>query len=375
MLEVMPPRPLAFAAIALCVALPTSAGAQSRQFGSSLSQPPNAGFGCETKPTFTEQSTNGDYFPRPSNTADCTWYQVGVFGQPGAQPSGAVPGDGTISNIAVRSGPNPAAIRFVVLRLFADAASGDRQCCFFVAETGVVQPAPNQVTNFAVNLPVERNTNPQNNLVTQDYVGVSGVTGTGTLPLFTNGNNNVLSGMSNGNPVAGFYYPRFGSLPSDNFNGPGRREEQIPGFVVTMRSTWTPVGQAPPPPPPNAVGAPQGPNQQARIARFLGGDSLTADGAAVPVDIRCLLEGACRGELVLRTRGGGAAQASAGRVLGRRKVRIGPGKKAEVRVRLNRAGRRLLRRQGRARAEAVLRLGSAGTVQRKVTVRRPPKKA
>ena len=343
-------RFLAVSMLALVSALPATAGAQTRQFGSSLSQAPNANFGCETKPTFTEQSTNGDYFPRASGTADCTWYQVGVFGNPNAQPVGAVPGDGTVTNIAVRSGPTPAALRFVVLRLFADADSGSRQCCFFVTETNVVQPAANQISNFTVNLPVERNTNPKNNLVTQDYIGISGVTGTGTLPLFSNGNNNTLSGMSPGNPIAAFYYPRFGALASDTPNGPGRREEQIPGFVVTIRSTWT----------------------RDRLAQFPGSSNLAVRNGAVPIDIRCLLSEACRGAVLLRTRGGGSgARASKGRVVGRRSIVIAPGKRRKVRVKLNRAGRRLMRDRQRARLVAVVRLGSAGETSRKVTVRRP----
>jgi hypothetical protein len=116
---------------------------------------------------------------------------------------------------------------------------------------------------------------------------------------------------------------------------------------------------------------PQRSNQQARIARFLGGDSLTASGGAVPIDIRCLLEGACRGEALLQTRAGGAAaRASGRRVLGRRRLRIGPGRKATVRVKLNRAGRRLVRRQRTARLLAVVKLGSAGSVKRRVEVRR-----
>lgn len=351
-------------ALVAAAALPEASLAQSQEFGSSLSEAPNANFGCETRPTFTEQSSNGDYFPRPSNTADCTWWQAGVFGAQNAQPTGAVPGDGRITNVAVRSGPTPAAIRFVIMRLFADAASGNRQCCFFVTETGVAQPAPNAITNFTVNLPVERNTNPQNNLVTQDYIGVSAVTGTGTLPLFTNGQNNTLTGYFAGNPVAAFYYPRLGALPSDSPNGPGRREEGIPGFVVTMRSTWAPQGAAPPAPPPGATPVGVG-------ARLLGPSGLVARDGVVPLTVRCLLNGGCRGVAQLRTHAGGArASGRGGRIVGSRRIRIRGGRRARVGVRLNRAGRRLVRRQRRVRLVAVVRLGGAGTVRRNVTVRR-----
>lgn len=49
-------------ALTVCLLLPASAQGQSRQFGSSLDQEPNANFGCETRPAFTEQSSNGDLF-------------------------------------------------------------------------------------------------------------------------------------------------------------------------------------------------------------------------------------------------------------------------------------------------------------------------
>jgi hypothetical protein len=128
------------------------------------------------------------------------------------------------------------------MRLFADSGSGSRQCCFFVSETPLVQPAPNTITRFPVNIAVERNTNTNNGLVTQDFIGVSGVSGAGTLPMFTNGRNNTLRDYQVGNDTAAFLYPRFGAQPNDA--GGGRREESIPGVEVLLQWTWCPTGQA-----------------------------------------------------------------------------------------------------------------------------------
>lgn len=150
---------LVLLAVTSCGALNSTAFAQSQTGGSDLSQTPNT-FGCETKPTFTEQSVNGDYSFVGSGQADCTWFQTGVVGNPSDPRTGAVPGDGRITRISVRSGPNPAQIRFTVARLFADSASGSRQCCFFAGESPLVQPAPNTISTFPVDLRVERNTNP-----------------------------------------------------------------------------------------------------------------------------------------------------------------------------------------------------------------------
>ena len=252
-------RRVIFAAVVVtCLVAPGSALGQSQTLGSPLTQTPNT-FGCETKPTFTEQSVNGNYQFLASGQPDCTWFQTGVWGNPADPRTGAVPGDGRITNVAVRSGANPALIRFTILRLFADSGSGSRQCCFFVSETQPARPDPDTVTNFAVNLPVERNTNPNNGLVTQDFIGVSAISGTGLLPLFGNGFHNTLTDYQNGNTTAGFIYPRLGAIPNDS--GGGRREEGVPGFEVLMRWTWTPPGSPAPPPPPGAqpVGPGRGP--------------------------------------------------------------------------------------------------------------------
>ena len=46
-----------------------------------------------------------------------------------------------------------------------------------------VQPTADATQSFPVSLPVENNLNPFNGLRTQDYIGVSGVSGAGALPL------------------------------------------------------------------------------------------------------------------------------------------------------------------------------------------------
>ena len=57
-------------------------------------------------------------------------------------------------------------------------------------------------------------------------------------------------------------------------------------------------------------------------------------------------------------------------MVGRKRIRIDGGKKERVRIRLNRRGRKLIRR-GRVKAVAIVDLGAAGTVKKNVTLRRP----
>jgi hypothetical protein len=335
--------------------VPSGAAGQTTSFGSSLSQDPNIGSGCETKPTIVDSS--GNYQALPSGQADCTWYQAGVYGASG-DPTGVVPGDGTVTSIAVRSGPGPVSpLRFVVLRAFAAGAGAGGTCCFFVTESGLVQPPASATRSFAVNLPVENNLNPSNALRTQDFIGVSGVTGGGALPLFSNGQNNILTNYTTGNPVSGFFYPRFGAIPNDS--GGGRSGESIPGVVVTIRSTWV----AGPSKQPTALPTP---------ASILTRTAFVRNGR-VSLLLECLASAECRGTLALLAGNAGARsagkKAKSGTLIGAASVQIPAGGKKKVKVKLNHAGRRLGSSRHAVPLTAVLDLGTAGKVEGSLRMR------
>jgi len=237
-----PRHAAALLALGVLLIAPAGASGQQRTLGSNLANAPNS-FGCETKPTFTSQSFDGFYRLLPSGRADCTWFSTGLVGAPAAN-SGGAPGDGRVTSVTIRTGPDPPVVRFQIIRLFANPAAGpsDRQCCFFVTETGPIQARPGRSTHL-VSLPVERHTNPASNLLTQDFVAVSAVSGTGGLPMFGNGRHNLNTDYAPGNNTAGFLYPRLGSVPGDGPPGGGRREEGMPGVEVLLQYTWCPAGQ------------------------------------------------------------------------------------------------------------------------------------
>jgi hypothetical protein len=217
--------------------LPDMASAVTQVMGSSLALVPNATFGCSAKPAILD--SNGDFGLIASNSADCTWRQTGVFGVlSGDTRFSSVPGDGWITQISVRSGPNPAPLSFVILRQLSTPGFGaESQCCFFVSETAPVQPQPNTITTFVTNIPVQRNT--IDGIFAVDLIGISAQSGSGTLPLFFFGTPNAFQLTQFGSVNAGFFYPRVGAIPNDA--GGGRREEGLPGVEVLIQWTWCPA--------------------------------------------------------------------------------------------------------------------------------------
>lgn len=344
---------------------PASALGQSRTLGSPLTQAPNAGFGCETKPTVTATIHTGDYEYLPSGQADCTWYQSGVLGSVDySDPrTGSVPADGFITNVAVRSGPNPAAIRIVIVRQIGGLAGGNvhtTACCAFQSETPPanappLRPAPNAITNFPVNIPVERNV--RGTSAVADYVGISGISGTGTLPLFSNGRNNILTDYTVGNTDAGFLYPRMGALEAPG--GGTRNNESIPGVEVLVQWTWTLPGAAPPPQQPPVVPTAPGTPAAGAAARMAAGRALVA--------LACGGDAACRGTLELLSRGALAKKVT---VYGKKGYSIEAGGEATVKVKLNGRGKRLLRSKKRAKVALRVTPDGGAPITTKLTLKR-----
>ena len=215
------------------------ANSQPVVMGSNLASAPNISIDCAVQPVFDQ---NFNLVPAPSNTADCTWRQAGVFGVlSGDTRFSSVPADGTITSVSVRSGPNPAPLRFSILRQLATPGFGaEAQCCFFVSETAEVQPIPNAVTTFPVNLPVQRNV--LNGFYAIDLFAISARAGAGTLPFFspTGGVSNAFQLTQFGSVNAGFFYPRVGAIPNDV--GGGRREGAMPGIELLVQWTFVPSG-------------------------------------------------------------------------------------------------------------------------------------
>ena len=307
----------------------SSAYSQNVTMGSSLASAPNFDLSCALLPAIAEP--NGNFGLFNSGASSCTWRQSGVFGvTSGDTRFSSVPADGRIVSISVRSGSNPAPLRFSIFRQLSTPGFGAQsQCCFFVSETNEVQPVPNAITTFAANIPVERNT--IRGFLAADLIGVSARTGTGSLPLRLLTNQpNAFQMTQFGSVNAGFFYPRIGALANDV--GGGRREETMPGVELLMQWTWSPV---------NVSVLPNN-----TVARSIS--TRVARGRA-PIDIICGANAVCRGVLELISNSQAAAiedsVVMAAKVVryGKQNYTVKAKKSKKIRVSLNKKAMKILK--------------------------------
>jgi hypothetical protein len=335
------------------LATPAAAQTTPYVFGSDLQASANLALGCETQPQIAGFS--GDVAFAPSGQPDCTWRSAGVFGaiSPTETRGSTIPADGVITQAQVKSGPNPAPLRFVILRQVESV------CCYFQSESLPVALAPNAITTVPLNLPVERNT--IGGVIVYDFVAVSAASGTGSLPLSTNGHTNTFQQTETGNPSSGLYYPRMGSVPGDGRPGGGRHEQGQPGTELLVRWTWNPPGTP-------AVGP--GPTANTgSIAPALLNRNLRVQNNRALIQLLCQGNVACAGQLdvVNRPTGGGLRAAAPKKkpkttVYAKAKYTIKAGARSKVTVTLNAKGKALLkvRRKQKRALNLLLRITPTG---------------
>lgn len=354
-------RAIALAMVAFV--LPSSAAAQGViARGSLLERVPFAqeqGNDCAAR--WFPDTGGGPYQPLNSNVPTCSYYQGFVFGNSDDPRTGFVPSDGVINTVTVRSGPNPAPLRFMLARQLTPAqngaVAGSTECCFFVRESGTVQPAPNTTTTFRLNFPAENNRG--RDVITQDILGFSAASGDGQLPLAIIPEQFSFNAFTTpGTMTSGAYFPRLGALANDS--GGGRREDNsYAGFELLMQYTFTPRRGTVSP----GRGIAFGPTDITTI----GGNVLRPAGGALDVTLACL-QIRCTGSIALLTRPGGRAVAAAKpRTLSERRFALAFGT-SRLPMRLNARGRRLSRGSA-AKVAVVVSFGKFGVVRRNTTMR------
>jgi hypothetical protein len=359
-------------------------------------------FGCNVKPGGYDFSGN-IVFVQNSEPGGCTWSQAGVWGlNSGSDPRArSVPGDGHIIAAEILSGAKPSPISITVIRQLAKPGIGD-SCCYFVSDTGPFQLTPNAITTLPLNIPVERNT--KEGVLGVDLMSVSAEADGGSLPLRVTGSSNVLS-IPDGDPMAGVFYPRMGRIANDTQGGRHEIQEGVPGYELLVRWTWCATADpscngAGPPAGGQPAGPATGPAAPSALAPRLGAKQAAVKEGSALVSLVCGGNVACEGQLSLLaptatgssaapralTESSAAPRAatavgSTGKgkakpvIYGTTSYKLAAGAKGTVAVKLNRKGKKLLRR--RATATVTLRLtpkGGTATTARLTLRRGAPKR-
>ena len=345
-------RRLTVVAAAGLALLAGAAPARAIPFGADLNLPANAGFDCTVLPLPT--AFGNGWFAAPSGAPTCTWAAVGTVNNPRAGTF-AVPVAGTVTQIRVRVGPVTGPMQVVVMRAFRDANStASPVCCVEAGRTPVFQPAPNAVTTIATALPVRMDVvpSPVNNTLTFDSLALSVLAPGVPVPAFDTGRHDP--GDFN-IPMAVAFHPAV-APGQERFLNSG-----VGGFQILMDADVTPS---------QSGSGPPGQGGTAPAAIALVQRAVSIRNGVAPLLIRCgLAQGTCTGTLLLQP-GAGAAAARRSVTYGRAKVSVGAGKRRRVKVKLTRAGRRLVKKHDSVKVWANVRSGGTRFRLARVTLRR-----
>lgn len=352
--------PVLLAAAALA-ALPHAARAQQAVLatnGSTLQAPANLALPgganqCGARPYIGLGA--GQITFLSTGQTSCMWWST-QYGPDGAIVANTyVPrGAGAVTRVRVRSGDAPAPLQFAIV------SSGSGLCCTQKQTSPPVQPAPNQINEFAVNLPAGSGVGDVAGSQFNDILVVVAA-GPGSLPVNDRGAHGFLFGSPANQAQASFLHPALTGGNSNTDVG------LMDGYEVLLQYDWCgvpmtgsnlrPVAPANP----QTACAPSPLQVLTALAAVRGGDAA--------LRLRCLLDRVCAGLVRLLPRGGGAARAAKTTSYGSARYRIGAGRSATLRVRLTKAGRAALKRKRSVSVDAVVSSdGSSWTL--KLTLKR-----
>ena len=156
----------------------------------------------------------------------CMWWST-QYG-PDSQPVGNtyVPrGSGAVTRVRIRSGDAPAPLRFAIV------SSGSGLCCTAKQISPPVQPAPNQVNQFAVDLPAGSGVGTAQGSQFNDILVVVAV-GPGSLPVNDRGTHGFLFGSAANQAQASFLHPALALGESNTDVG------IMDGYEVLLQYDW-----------------------------------------------------------------------------------------------------------------------------------------
>ncbi|HEY4974051.1 MAG TPA: hypothetical protein VII41_10605 [Steroidobacteraceae bacterium] len=344
-------------------------------FGTNLAQQPNAPLKCSegVLNQFLGQFIFGPF------SGDCMWSSI-VVGS--IAESLTAPASGTVTTVRVRIGAETGPMQVNVVRFLfrqtGDPAKPELACCFLEAYGPVFTPTPNAITTVATNLPVTVEATPPPNdtttIAATDQLALASLNPGVQVPLFaTKGGENDPSVLS----YAWYPAPSAPGVPAPSPNPLGGFAD-MSGFKVLMNADLDTGGGAPPGPAPAPAGPTPPPAPPAAIPAFvLPRLTVPVRGGMATVPIQCLVLD-CSGLIALQSaQQAGAASAAnkqAPRIIsyGTARFSLKAGTTGKVKVKLNAAGRRLVRSHRRATVWANVRFtsGAGSAKSARVTLKR-----
>ncbi len=356
------------AALALLAYLFWAPSAPAATFGANLNRPADSPFTC----------SHTSIFPVPSCTVNSTNLATGESPFPPV-------GEGIVSAVRVRVGPVTGPMQVVVEQAVRkdnplEPGRPTYACCSVVAMSQVFTPAPNAVSQIPVSLRLRQDISPDaNGHYVDQHLGLSVLAPNVPIPASLD---------SSGANSMGVWWPAWQGVGELRVGPSG----SLVNPVVLMSADWDPVGVPPaaaPPAVPTAVRAISIPSRQALVQN-----------ARARVLLACGLDVACAGRVLLQNRSGsaagraliatasarpakgkkGAAKGGKGKQPAQRVVtygsaefRIGPGKQAVAKVKLNPTGKRLMRNQGQPKVWVNVQMKGQTVEPRRITLKPAPR--
>jgi hypothetical protein len=224
-------------------------------------------------------------------------------------------------------------------------------CCFEVGRSGIFTPAPNAITNVAVNLPVKADIvpNPISLAYDFDLLGLSVLAPGVPVPVHDTGRYQDITG-----PASLIYFPAIapGQERADSFG--------TVGYQPLLQADWVPV----------QGGVPGG------AVITLAVPVATVQQNFLLLSLVCNQATPCVGALRIQNQGaagGGITNARAGRkprtlTFAKSQFNIPPGQTQQVPAKLTRKGKRMLKKSERPGLYANVQLGSAWSTAGTVSI-------
>jgi hypothetical protein len=316
-------------------------------------------FGADLATRQPQSEATCEIYNAPTCTLSTSADQLGGTGESFLVPQGPdAHGTGTITAFHIRVGASTGPMQILLLQALRHVDSANSAaCCSVVNATPFFTPAANTTTSVPVRWPTENDNvpNPDNGVVAFDLMALSVSDGV-ALPV-----------ALQDNAVDSFWAPACAGTIGNECDVYGGDER----YVVTMSADWTPNPGAtnptpnPPNPNPRAAGPP---------SLLAASASSKLKGSTVPIPLSCSTA-QCIGTIQLQNfeaNGATAARKHHAKhvTYGTASFSIGAGASQTISVKLNRAGRKLVKHHRHVRLWLNVTVKGGKAVSRRFTIKR-----